>query len=278
MLTRAAFAAVLGLATMAPLACFADPVPGLIKALDELSEAYQTFVIVKGAIVDAESKIKQPSTDFSGAANKYQSAERAVTAIQFPPEPTPPNGPQVAPVTSCAARTSVISTLSAGISGIQASLDAIKSENSQLDVGMQEIRQTRDTAVQIEKALPNIIAIPIWGEPIGADIRAMVQKVREAVGNAEDSVLRRMRHNGIASEALRLSLVPWRQALNQAEQFSNAPTPPGSYTLSCNTCSHDCEQLVCTCRRINGSFVRTEIDYPSCHSIENANGRLRCGP
>jgi hypothetical protein len=215
----------LGLAAMFPLAGFADPVPGLIRALTELHQAYDTFSTAKSAVDDAQRQIK-PSADFSGAAKNYQLAASHIVAIVFPPPPTPPSEPPVATVTSCTARASAISALSSGIADIKASLASIQSEISQLNDGIKEIEQTRDTVVVIEKAMPTIASVPIWGDSVASELFSMNKNVRDAVGNAvssnhgldqawsaETPILRRLKQDGTALKALSASLTTWTNAL-----------------------------------------------------------------
>lgn len=277
MRTRAIFATVLGLAVIFPFVGVAYAVPGLIKALTELHQAYSTFSTVSKAVDDAEKKIR-PSTDFSGAAKAYQSAATDLNAIQFPPWPTPPSAAPAVPVTSCAARASTISSCSSTIAGIQASLASIQAEMSQLNDGMRDVQLTTGAVVVIEKAMPAIASVPIWGNSTAAELLSMTKNVREADGNTLTPISKRMKQDVAALQALSASLVTWTRALDQATQFKSAPAPQGSYAQSCNACAYDCEQLICNCRRINGSFIRTSINYPSCRSVENADGNLRCGP
>jgi hypothetical protein len=259
------------------LPCLADTIPGLVRAATELEQAYDTFSTINKAVNDAENNVK-PTADFSAAAKKYEAIDSDVKAIQFPPELIAPNVTSVGPVNSCAARNTVILALSSGIEQLQSSIDTVNSETAEINKALADIQQAIALNVEIQKALPRIVAIPIWGDSISADVFSMTQRVQKAVGDTATPLNKRLKQNNATSQDLTGHLAAWQNSLNAAEQFSNAPTPGGSYAQSCNSCSHDCEQLICNCRRINGSYLRTRINYPPCRSVENIDGNLRCGP
>jgi hypothetical protein len=55
--------------------------------------------------------------------------------------------------------------------------------------------------------------------------------------------------------------------------------PPGSYALSCESCAVAGSVLSCSCRRIDGEFQSTQIDFANCRTdrdLANIDGVLRC--
>jgi hypothetical protein len=55
--------------------------------------------------------------------------------------------------------------------------------------------------------------------------------------------------------------------------------PPGSYAVSCESCTVAGTVLGCSCRRIDGEFQSTQIDVANCRTdrdVSNDDGVLRC--
>lgn len=254
-----------------------DVVPGLIKATTDLYQAYETFSTVRKAADDANLLKVKPSVDTNDIKHKYSQAESEVGAIIFPPLPAAPSLTQ-GPVNSCSSRAQAINALTAGLDNIQSSLNNLGEERAKINDAFNTLQKTTDAVIYIESVLPKIASVPIWGDGVAAEFFSMTKRIRESVGNSETPLKKRLTQNNSATGSLTAALTNWNGALNQARGFSSAPWPPGSYARSCGRCTVTCEQLECDCRRINGSIIRTKVNYPSCSSVENADGSLRCGP
>jgi hypothetical protein len=84
-----------------------------------------------------------------------------------------------------------------------------------------------------------------------------------------------MRSVSMAAAVLVGAIVAWQAVPAQAQNVPN-----GSYRQSCREIRMEGrDDLVATCRRVNGNWRYTKIDIDRCRGrdITNDNGRLRCG-
>ena len=64
---------------------------------------------------------------------------------------------------------------------------------------------------------------------------------------------------------------------NLTNEYINTQLPKGSYIRSCNNCKINNNQLNCSCRNEDGSYVNTKYDLRNkCDNIINCNGVLEC--
>jgi hypothetical protein len=61
------------------------------------------------------------------------------------------------------------------------------------------------------------------------------------------------------------------------ENLAYEQLPQGSYIRSCNKCKINNNQLNCSCKKWDGSYVNTKYDLRNtCDNITNHNGELKC--
>jgi CVNH domain len=68
-----------------------------------------------------------------------------------------------------------------------------------------------------------------------------------------------------------------KQKGNKKQKSNKLSQPQGSYKQTCRNCNVYDGKLNCECRKGNGSWQRTIINFSNCGgSISNINGQLRC--
>ena len=145
------------------------------------------------------------------------------------------------------------------------------------------LAQTSDVTMELNKLLalaPKLQAIPLGGSVIAAEMFTTYTdggKQNGIIIAALQAQVKRITSN---EAAVKTDIGAWTTFLGQVERVSvNSPNPPGSYSQSCNNCSHNCTNISCSCRKINQTYDNTSINYASCPggSLTNNNGALACG-
>lgn len=271
------FYAIIVLFMFASVCGHADTIVGIVKSLADLHDAYEKIQSAKKILDDADKDVRPSLGALADASKIYQSAVGNLSKVATETSKSESTA-SVEPLINCAVARRAITRLHSEISSRSEKLRNINSENAALLSALEEIDKTFDAANTIEKGIPSIAAVPIWGSSAAAEIFSNVQDMRRSAGTARYIVDKRKRDNAAHYANIESNVRALSAELEKAYGFKSAPQPPGSYIKTCVSCHFDCDLLECDCRRINGEYNRTSVQYSLCNNVENNNGRLRCAP
>jgi hypothetical protein len=264
------------LAVISCIPVYADVWPGVVKGLPDLRDAYDGLQSIKKAADDAEQLKVKPTADPKGVENMYAKAVTDFTSSPLTPSPPSPAAPQFL-INSCADRSSAMSTMQTGLNSIHVSINDVNNEIGSINQAISKLDETTKLVYYIRGVIPDVEKLQPFGHEVAQDFFTMTERINASTGKSRGVLDKRLNQDKDALVALSASNTAWNNAYNQVINFSSAPMPQGTYTQSCNQCKVDCALLECNCRRINQTYTRSQVNYISCHSVENNNGQLQCG-